>query len=289
MHKVNAKGILSASNGMNIYRGCQHNCIYCDARSQCYGMEHNFEDIEVKQNSPVLLENALRRKRHKCMIGTGAMSDPYIPIERELKLTRQCLELIDRYNFGIAIQTKSADILRDLDLFKSINSKSKAVIQMTLTTADEKLCRIIEPCVSTTKERFDALKIFRDDGIPTVVWLDPFLPFINDTEENINRLLDYCIEAQVKGIVCFGIGLTLRNGNREYFYESLDKHFKGLKEKYIRIYGNSYEVTSKNNAHLMNIIQKRCRENNIMCDVNEVFSYLHKYECKEQQLSLFDI
>ncbi len=289
MHKVNAKGILSASNGMNIYRGCQHNCIYCDARSNCYNMEHNFEDIEVKQNAPFLLENALKRKRKKCMIGTGAMSDPYIPLERELKLTRQCLEIIDKYGFGVTVQTKSTDVLRDLDLFKSINSKSKAVVQMTLTTADEKLCKIIESNVSTTKERVEALKIFRDNGIPTVVWLDPFLPFINDTEENINQLLDYCIEAEVKGIICFGIGLTLRSGNREYFYKNLDMYFKGLKEKHIRFYGNSYEVTSKNNTYLMNLIKRRCTDNNIMCNINEVFSYLHKYESKESQLSLFDI
>lgn len=289
MHIVNAKGILSASNGMNIYRGCQHNCIYCDSRSNCYGMEHDFEDIEVKQNAPVLLENALKKKRKKCMIGTGSMSDPYMPLEKELKLTRKCLEIIDRYGFGVTVLTKSADVLRDLDLFKIINSKSKAVVQMTLTTADEKLCGIIEPSVSTTKERFEALKVFRDCGIPTVVWLDPFLPFINDTEENINLLLDYCIAAEVKGIICFGIGLTLRSGNREYFYASLDKHFKGLKEKYIRIYGNSYEINSKNNSYLMSIIRKRCKEHNIMCDVNEVFSYLHRYESKDCQLSLFDI
>ena len=289
MHKVDAKGILSSSNGMNIYRGCQHNCIYCDSRSLCYGMEHDFEDIEVKQNAPFLLEQALKSKRKKCMIGTGAMSDPYIPLERELKLTRKCLEIIDKYGFGAAVLTKSADVLRDLDLFRSINSKSKAVVQMTLTTYDETMCRIIEPNVSSTKERFEALKIFRDNGIPTVVWLDPFLPFINDTEENIRGLLDYCVKAKVKGIICFDIGLTLRNGNREYFYKQLDRHFPKLKEKYIKTYGNSYEITSRNRDKLMKIITDVCRKNRIMYNVNEVFAYLHKYESKEEQLSLFDM
>lgn len=289
MHKVDAKGILSSSNGMNIYRGCQHNCIYCDSRSLCYGMEHDFEDIEVKQNAPFLLEKALKSKRKKCMIGTGAMTDPYIPLERELKLTRQCLEIIDKYGFGATVLTKSADVLRDLDLFKSINNKSKAVVQMTLTTYDESLCRIIEPNVSSTKERFEALKIFRDNGIPTVVWLDPFLPFINDTVENIRGLLEYCLKAKVKGIICFDIGLTLRSGNREYFYKQLDRHFKGLKEKYIRTYGNSYQVTSKNSSKLMKIITDVCRKNGIMCNVNEVFAYLHKFESKEEQLTLFDM
>ncbi|WP_293972746.1 radical SAM protein [uncultured Ruminococcus sp.] len=289
MHKVDAKGILSSGNGMNIYRGCQHNCIYCDSRSLCYGMEHDFEDIEVKQNAPFLLEKALKSKRKKCMIGTGAMTDPYIPLERELKLTRQCLEIIDRYGFGATVLTKSADVLRDLDLFKSINSKSKAVVQMTLTTYDESLCRIIEPNVSSTKERFEALKTFRDNGIPTVVWLDPFLPFINDIEENIKGLLDYCVKAKVKGIICFDIGLTLRSGNREYFYKQLDRHFPKLKEKYIRTYGNSYQITSKNSGKLMKIITDVCRKNGIMHNINEVFAYLHKFESKEEQLTLFDM
>lgn len=289
MHKVDAKGILSSSNGMNIYRGCQHNCIYCDSRSLCYGMEHDFEDIEVKQNAPFLLEKALKSKRKKCMIGTGAMSDPYIPLERELKLTRQCLEIVERYGFGATVLTKSSDVLRDLDLFRSINSKSKAVIQMTLTTYDETMCKIIEPNVSSTKERFEALKIFRDNGIPTVMWLDPFLPFINDTEENIRGLLDYCVKAKVKGIICFDIGLTLRSGNREYFYKQLDRHFPKLKEKYIGSYGNSYEITSRNRDKLMKIITDVCRKNGIMYNVNEVFAYLHRFESKEEQLSLFDM
>lgn len=289
MHKVDAKGILSSSNGMNIYRGCQHNCIYCDSRSLCYGMEHDFEDIEVKQNAPFLLEKALKSKRKKCMIGTGAMSDPYIPLERELKLTRQCLEIVERYGFGATVLTKSSDVLRDLDLFRSINSKSNAVIQMTLTTYDETMCKIIEPNVSSTKERFEALKIFRDNGIPTVMWLDPFLPFINDTGENIRGLLDYCVKAKVKGIICFDIGLTLRSGNREYFYKQLDRHFPKLKEKYIGSYGNSYEITSRNRDKLMKIITDVCRKNGIMYNVNEVFAYLHRFESKEEQLSLFDM
>lgn len=289
MHRVKAKGILSASNGMNIYRGCQHGCIYCDARSDCYNMSHDFEDIEVKENAPILLERALKSKRKRCMIGTGAMSDPYIPLEQELCLTRKCLEIIDKYEFGVTLHTKSASILRDLDLLKSINKKSRAVVQMTLTTYDETLCKIIEPNVSTTKQRFEALKILRDNGIATVVWLSPFLPFINDTKENINGLLDYCAEAQVKGIICFGIGLTLRSGNREYFYRQLDRYFPNLKGKYIRTYGSSYEITSQNNAELMKMINSRCDKENIMHNINQVFEYLHKFEEKDNQLSLFDI
>ncbi len=288
MHKVKAKGILSAANGMNIYRGCQHGCIYCDARSKCYQMNHRFEDIEVKENAPELLENALKRKRRKCMIGTGAMSDPYIPLEKELKLTRRCLEIINRYGFGVTVQTKSASVMRDIDLFTKINDKSKAVLQMTLTTADESLCRIIEPNVSVTKERFETLKAFHENGIPSVVWFSPFLPFINDTKENIDGLLKYCIDAKVRGIICFGIGLTLRDGDREYFYSRLDKHFPNMKERYIYTYGNSYQLTSSNNNLLMNRISEVCRNHGIMFGVENVFSYLHKFESKAEQLSLFD-
>ena len=288
MHKVKAKGILSAANGMNIYRGCQHGCIYCDARSKCYQMNHRFEDIEVKENAPELLENALKRKRRKCMIGTGAMSDPYIPLEKELKLTRRCLEIINRYGFGVTVQTKSASVMRDIDLFTKINDKSKAVLQMTLTTADESLCGIIEPNVSVTKERFETLKAFHENGIPCVVWFSPFLPFINDTKENIDGLLRYCINAKVRGIICFGIGLTLRDGDREYFYSRLDKHFPNMKERYIYTYGNSYQLTSSNNNVLMNRISEVCRNHVIMFGVENVFSYLYKFESKTEQLSLFD-
>lgn len=251
-------------------------------------MNHQFEDIEVKENAPELLENALKRKRRKCMIGTGAMSDPYIPLEKELKLTRRCLEIIDRYGFGVTVHTKSASVMRDIDLFTKINDKSKAVLQMTLTTADESLCRIIEPNVSVTKERFETLKVFHENGIPSVVWFSPFLPFINDTKENIDGLLKYCIDAKVRGIICFGIGLTLRDGDREYFYSRLDRYFLNMKERYIYTYGNSYQLTSSNNNVLMNRISEVCRKHGIMFGVENVFSYLHKFESKTEQLSLFD-
>lgn len=278
MHKVNVKGILSAKNGMNIYRGCLHGCIYCDSRSLCYQMNHKFEDIEVKANAVGLLENTLRRKRNKCMIGTGAMSDPYMPIEEKLGNMRKCLEVIERYGFGVTMITKSTKVLRDLDLLKKINEKSKCVVQMTLTTYDEDLCRIVEPNVETTYERFRALEILHDNGIPTVVWLCPILPFINDTEENIRGILDYCVRAKVKGIINFDMGVTLRDGNREYFYKKLDEHFPGLKEKYIRMYGNSYQLSSPNSRQLNMIYKSECIKNGIMCDVNECFEYLNKYE-----------
>ena len=288
MHYKEAKSILSSQNGMNIYRGCSHGCIYCDSRSKCYNMDHDFEDIEVKVNAPELLEAALRKKRKKCMISTGSMCDPYMHVEERLGYTRKCLELIDKYGFGVAVLTKSNRILRDLDLLTSINRKSKCVVQVTLTTYDESLCRILEPVVCTTRERFEVLKIMNENGIPTVVWLDPILPFINDTEENLRGILDYCVRANVYGIICFGIGMTLREGNREYFYSKLDRHFPGLREKYHRKYGYSYEVTSDNNGKLMEIFYDECRKHGIVCDNNEIFRYLHTYEVKQpEQLSFF--
>lgn len=281
MHFTEVKSILSVQNGINIYRGCTHGCIYCDSRSDCYHTPKPFEDIEVKQNAPALLEKALRSKRRKCMIGTGAMCDPYMHCEKDLLLTRQCLEIIERYGFGLAIQTKSDRILRDIDLLKSINRKAKCVVQMTLTTMDDSLCRIIEPNVCATSRRIEVLNIMRDCGIPTVVWLDPFLPHINDTMENFSFLMKSCIQANVRGIICFGIGLTLRNGNREYFYDALDAHFPGLSEKYRQEFKNNYVVTSRNNRKIMDFFYTTCRAHNILCTPDECFSYLHHFPEEE--------
>lgn len=287
MHFVDAKGILSAKNGMNIYRGCTHGCIYCDSRSSCYQMKHPFEDIEVKRNAPELLESALRRKRSKCMIGTGAMCDPYMHCEKELGLTGQCLKIINRYGFGLAIQTKSDLILRDLDLLKCIHEESKCVVQMTLTTYNESLCKILEPNVCTTKRRYEVLKIMQKHTIPTVVWFSPVLPFINDTEENLRGILNYCFDAGAKGILCFGIGTTMRDGDREYFYAALDRHFPGLKQKYIKWYGYAYECFSDRSGELMKLFHSECEAHGVMHDVEQIFRYMHEYEQKDGQLCLF--
>ncbi len=289
MHFVNAKGLLSASNGMNLYRGCTHGCIYCDSRSTCYQIQHAFEDVEVKQNAPLLLEDALRRKRKRCMIGTGSMCDPYMHCEEELKLTRRCLEIIHKYGFGVAIQTKSDTILRDMDLLSAINQRSKCVVQMTLTTYDETLCRLVEPNVCTTHQRYLALKQFQAAGIPTVVWLSPILPFINDTLENLQGILNYCIDAGVIGIICFGFGVTLREGDREYFYQAMDRHFPGVREKYVRRYGLSYECASDHSQELMKYFTDTCRRCGIMYTPNEIFSYMKHFpeNIDGEQLSMF--
>ncbi len=288
MHFVTAKTILTPRS-MNIYRGCTHGCIYCDSRSKCYQFTHDFEDIEVKQNAPELLEETLKRKRKRCMIGTGSMCDPYIPLEKELGLMRRCLEIIDRYGFGVTPQTKSDLILRDIDLLASINKKAKAVVQMTLTTADDELCKLIEPAVCPTSRRFEVLCACRDAGIPTVVWFSPLLPFINDTKENVEVIIDYCARSGVKAILCFGMGLTLREGSRDYFYKALDRHFPGLKENYIKKYGYRYEIPSPHSRSLWQHFKELCERNNIMLGNNAIFKWLEEFPDPEpQQPGLFD-
>lgn len=247
MHFVQAKSLLTRENGMNIYRGCLHGCVYCDSRSRCYQFTHPFEDIEVKENAPELLEKILRTKRKKIMIGTGSMCDPYQPCETDLKVVRRCLELIDQYGFGAAVLTKSDRVLRDLDLLVSINSKAKSVVQMSLTIADDDLSRKLEPNVCNSRRRYEVLKEFQKAEIPAVVWMTPILPFLTDTRENLETILGWCIDAGVKGIICRNIGMTLREGDREYYYQALDRHFPGLSQKYREVYGNSYEVVSLNN------------------------------------------
>lgn len=290
MHFVEAKSILSGGHGwygMNIYRGCTHGCIYCDSRSSCYQFTHAFEDIEVKRNAPELLDAALASKRRRGMIGTGAMSDPYMHCEEKLGLTRRCLEVIVRHGFGAAVQTKSDRVLRDLDLFEEIEREAKCVVQLTLTTWDEGLCRIVEPNVCTTSRRVEVLQTMRERGVPTVVWLSPLLPFLNDTEDNVLSILKACKDAGVKGVMCFGMGLTLRDGDREYYYAALDRHFPGLKRRYIETYGNAYELPSPNEKRLMALFTRFCEENQMLCTPEDCFRYLRTLPDKYEQTSLF--
>lgn len=289
MHEIRAKSILSPRGGINVYRGCTHGCVYCDSRSACYQMDHAFEDVAVKVNAPELLEDALRRRRRRCMVGTGSMCDPYLPLERETRLTRRCLEVIERQGFGVSVLTKSDLVLRDLDLLKRINQTAKAVVCTTFTTFDEDLCRILEPGVCTTRRRFEMLKACREAGIAACVWLCPILPFLNDTEENLRGLLGYCFDAGVEAIVNFGMGVTLQEGDREYFYAQLDRHFPGVKERYIRAFGNRYECLSPNASRLTEIFREECRKRGVLWEPEAAMGWLMEFEDKQtgQQLNLF--
>lgn len=288
MHEIEVKSILSPRNGMNLYRGCTHGCIYCDSRSTCYQMDHVFEDVAVKVNAPALLEEALRRKRRRCMIGTGSMCDPYLPLEAELGLTRRCLEIIAEQGFGVSVLTKSDLILRDLDLLKRINENGKAVVCTTLTTFDENLCRKLEPHVCTTRRRFEMLRAMREAGIRTGVWLCPILPFLNDTEENLRGLLGYCFDAGAEAIVNFGMGVTLRDGDRQYFYRQLDRLFPGVKQRYIRTFGDRYECSSPNAGRLTEIFRAECRARGVICEPEAAMAWLMEFEDRQEQLTLFD-
>ena len=288
MHFVNAKSLVTSTRSMNLYRGCTHGCIYCDSRSDCYRFAHDYEDIEVKQNAPELLERTLCSSRKKFMISTGSMCDPYQPCEKELKLTRRCLELILQYGFGASVITKSDLILRDLDLFEEISSKSKAVVQMTITVADEELSRKIEPNVCTSKRRYEVLKEFQKYGVPAVVWLSPVLPMITDTEENIRQILEWCFDAGVKGIIMYGAAMTLRSGCREYYYNELDRMFPGLSRKYERMYGDSYLVVSTRHEKLMKIFHEECEKHGVLHTPEDCFRFINEMPERYRQLNLFD-
>ena len=273
---------------MNIYRGCTHGCIYCDSRSACYQFTHPFEDVEVKQNAPALLETVLQKKRKTIVISTGSMSDPYQPCERELQLMRRCLECIERYGFGASVITKSDLVLRDLDLFAKIHRKCKSVLQMSLTVADDSLSKTIESNVCTSTERYAVLKAFQAEHIPAVVWMTPILPFLTDTKQNLRRILDYCFDAGVKGIVCFDAGMTLREGNREYYYRALDRHFPGLRSRYQQQYANAYAVNSPHKEQLMRMFHDECEKYGVLHDPDACFRFIAQIPEKQVQLSLFD-
>ena len=277
MHLVRAKTILSPQNGINVYRGCTHGCIYCDSRSVCYQMTHEFEDVEVKENAPALLEAALQKKRRPCMVATGSMSDPYQPIEETLCLTRQCLEVIERQGCGAVLLTKSARVLRDLPLLARLAKKTRCVVQMTVTTADDALAKKIEPNVSLPSERFSALRALRAAGIETGVWLCPVLPFLNDSKENLCAVLSGCFDAGVSSIVCFGMNVTLRDGSREFFYRRLNDAFPGLAARYERTFGRSYVCESERNAMLMRIFHRECENRGVLHDPDAIFAWLRRF------------
>lgn len=259
---------------MNLYRGCQHGCIYCDSRSSCYGID-DFEEIQYKENALALLEKELRGKKVKGTIGTGSMHDPYMPIEKELKLIRRALEIIKKYRFPVHVLTKSTLVLRDIDLLKEI-SKEYAAVSITITTADDKLASIAEPHAPVPSERFAAIKELSDNGIYTGILLMPILPFINDTEENISEIVIRAKEAGAKYILPW-MGVTLRDRQKAYYFNQLDKNFSGLREKYSKSFGESYYCPARNDKKLYALLQNECDKAGIKTKVD-----FYKPEVAEQ-------
>lgn len=270
---------------MNLYRGCCHGCIYCDSRSECYHID-DFDTVKVKENCLQILRDELRRKVRTGIIGTGSMSDPYNPFEKTELVTRHALELIDAYNFGVTVITKSSLITRDIDVYKSIAEHSPVLCKMTITTADDNLCRLIEPNVSVSSERFKALAKMSDAGLFTGITLMPVLPFIEDNEENILKIVRTASECGVK-IIYPAFGMTLRMNQRDYYYEKSDKIFPGLSDKYRKFYGDRYNCVSPNAKKLWNVFAKECDKYGILYNMKDIIK-AYKQGYGNMQLSFFD-
>ena len=295
MEFVKAKTILSKVKygadwygidyNVNLYRGCSHGCIYCDSRSNCYHID-NFDVPKGKENALAILENELSKKKEKGVVGIGSMSDTYNPFEKQYELTRGALKLLSKYNFGVSIDTKSDLILRDIDILKEINSKNNVIIKFTITTPNDELSKIIEPRVCASSKRFEAIKMLNDNGIFTGIMMNPVLPFITDNEENIKRLVRMAYESGARFIQTY-MGMTLRENQRDYYFEQLDKHFKGLKDKYIKYYGERYNCAVPNYKRLYKVFTSECDKYGILYDMKDIIK-AYKREIKDnEQISLF--
>lgn len=271
---------------MNIYKGCSHGCIYCDSRSECYRVE-NFDEVRAKENALAIIERELKSKRKTGVIGTGAMSDPYNPFEKQYKLTRGALELIHLYKFGISIATKSSLVLRDIDILQKISSHSPVLIKVTITTADDTICKKIEPNAPSSSERFAVINKLSKKGIFTGVLLMPVLPFIEDTQENISSIIKLAHENGTKFIYP-AFGVTLRQNQREWYYSKLDEHFPGLKKKYMQQFGNAYECSSPKAKELWRLFREACDNCGIIYRMDEIIKG-YKQGYGVNQLSIFDI
>lgn len=273
-----------ANWNMNLYRGCSHGCIYCDSRSLCYHLDR-FDTIRPKANALALLESELRAKRNPGVVSMGAMSDPYNPLEKELCLTRGALQLLARYGFGAAYTTKSALCARDAELLAEVGHRAPVRVQLTITCAEDSLCQRIEPHVSTTSQRLAALRCLADAGIYAGVWLNPVLPFITDTEENVISIVHQAAEAGARFVVCF-FGMTLRAGNREYYFNALERKFPGIRAKYLSAFGNAYECDAPNAPRLFEVFKAECDRLGLAWRFRDVNAGMLNHQ--PQQLSFFD-
>lgn len=269
---------------MNIYKGCNHGCIYCDSRSDCYRVE-NFDSVRAKDNALAIISRELKSKRKTGVIGTGAMSDPYNPFEKELCLTRGALELINAHRFGISIATKSDLIVRDTDVLTEIAKHSPVLAKITVTTADDKLCQFIEPNAPPSSRRFSAIRELSGKGIFTGILLMPILPFLEDTVENIGAIIRLASENGAKFIYP-AFGVTLRQNQRDWYYEKLDQHFPGLKQKYITQFGHAYGCYSPNAKALWHIFRNECDKLDILYNMEDIISS-YKQDYGNSQLTLF--
>ena len=270
---------------MNLYRGCPHGCIYCDSRSNCYHID-NFDVPKGKENALLILEKELSKKKDHGVIGIGSMSDTYNPQELKYEQTRGALKLISKYNFGVSIDTKSDLILRDLDLLKEINKKNNVIIKFTITTPHDELSKIIEPHVCVSSKRFEAIKTLSDNGIFTGIMMNPVLPFITDNPDDIKLLVKKAYESGAKFIQTF-MGMTLRENQRDYYYQKLDKYFPGLKDKYIKYYKESYNCPVPNYKNIYKVFTSECDKYGILYNMKDIIKAYKKEIKDNEQISLF--
>lgn len=269
---------------MNIYKGCCHGCIYCDSRSECYKID-NFDTVRAKKDALALINKELKSKKKTGVIGTGAMSDPYNPFEKEYSLTRGALELINIHGFGVSIATKSDLVTRDIDILKKIKEHSPVLIKITITTCNDDMCKKIEPNVGVASKRFSAIKRLSDNGIFTGILLMPVLPFLEDNEENIKDIVRLAHENGAKFIYP-AFGMTLRQNQRDWYFKKLDQNFPGIKQKYIEEFKNAYECRSPKAKLLWHLFKTECDGLGILYKMKDIISaYKSGYE--EDQLSLF--
>lgn len=271
---------------INLYRGCSHGCIYCDSRSNCYHID-DFDTVKSKEFGLQILEKELLKQKQTGVIGIGAMSDTYNPQEEKYEITRNALKLISKYNFGVSIDTKSSLILRDLDLLKEINKKNNVIIKFTITTPLDELSQKIEPHVCPSSKRLEAIKKLSENGIFVGIMLNPVLPFITDNEEEIKRLVKLASDAGAKFIHTY-IGMTLRENQREYYYKKLNQHFPGIKEKYIKTYGNNYYCQPLNSITLYKIFTTECEKYNLLYKMEDIIKAYKKEIKTNKQLTLFN-
>lgn len=270
---------------MNIYKGCCHGCIYCDSRSDCYGVDR-FDQVRAKENALEIIRNDLRRKTRRGVVGTGAMSDPYNPFEGKLKLSRHALELCDAFEFGAAIATKSSLLERDIDVLQSIADHSPVLLKITVTTAEDDLAAKIEPRVSRPSDRFGTMKKLSAAGLYTGILLMPVLPFIEDNRDNIGEIIRRAEEAGARFIYP-AFGMTLRGNQRVWYYQKLDELFpgEGLIEAYQKKYGEYYECISPNAGKLWEYFSEECRKRQIVYRMEDIISQ-YKRPYKVTQMTL---
>lgn len=285
-HKKNPNDWFGTNYNMNIYKGCSHGCIYCDSRSACYGIEQ-FDMVCPKENALHIIRDELRRKAKTGVIATGAMSDPYNPLEKDLCLTRHALELLDAFEFGIAIATKSTLLLRDIDILESIKEHSPVLCKITITTDDDYLSSKIEPGVPVSSKRFDMIRELSQRGIFAGILLMPVLPFLEDTADNILAIVRKAAASGARFIYP-AFGMTMRDKQREYYYEKLQELFpdKRLVEQYIKRYGNYYECRSPKAKQLWHIFKEECEKHHILYNMKDIIhSYKSPYHF--EQFTLF--